>query len=59
MKMPKWAKILIIVLSIVIFIAFAIAFAAIVFILLDTILGLGILGLNNLGNTLFPEWAGY
>ena len=59
MKMPKWAKILNIVLSIVIFIAFAIAFAAIVFILLDTILGLGILGLNNLGNTLFPEWAGY
>ena len=57
--MPKWAKVLIIVLSIVLFIAFAIAFATIVFILLDTILGLGILGLNNLGNTLFPEWAGY
>ena len=57
--MPKWAKILIIVLSIVLFIAFAIAFATIVFILLDAFLGLGILGLNNLGNTLFPEWAGY
>ena len=57
--MPKWAKVLIIVLSIVLFIAFAIAFATIVLILLDTFLGIGALWLNNIGNSLFPNWAGY
>ena len=57
--MPKWAKVLIIVLSIVLFIAFAIAFATIVFIRLDDFLGIVVLWLNNIGNSLFPNWAGY
>lgn len=57
--MPKWAKILIIVLSIVLFIAFAIAFATIVFFLLDPFLGIVVLWLNKIGNSLFPNWAGY
>ena len=41
-------------LVLVIVICFAVALA-----IVDTVLGLGVLGLNNLGNTLFPEWAGY